>query len=413
MKEVVGKYDKAIIYTDNVEEQALNQIKEILDSPISENAHTRIMPDVHAGAGSVIGYTARLGEKVNPFTIGVDIGCGVLAVPLSNYISRKVFETNVKHFDDFIRNEVPNGKGGVFSYLPRRLPARVGTAMEETLSRTQQDFETVFKSLGTLGGGNHFIEVGVSEDFPDDLWLLVHSGSRNFGYRIATYHQDLAYEKLKKSGNLEAIGELKRNYYGVELGEKIKELKKSNKAPSKELSYLFDQDDVSDYLHDLYVAQRYANENRFRIAETALRFFRQKLVERGTIDSVHNYIDPVDKIIRKGAIGARQGDPVVIPLNMRDGAILGVGKGNPEWNCSAPHGSGRVLSRKAAKESLSFEDFKKSMDGVYTTSVSLATLDEAPEAYKPSDEIIGLLQNTVYVTRRLLPIWNFKARDGQ
>lgn len=404
--EIKGLYDTAIVYTDNIEQQAIHQIKTLMDQPMSLYSHTRIMPDVHAGAGCVIGYTAKLTDKIVPNLIGVDIGCGVLAVNLP--ISYERIKDNLEALDLFVRNEIPSGRE-INKCQQSFLSSKFTSKVKEVCANTGQDFNYVINSLGSLGGGNHFIEIDKNET--DDCWLLVHSGSRNFGLKIANFHQRKAKERNFKEERSQLIAELKSQYTGEELGKKIAEIK--IKKPETGLEFL-EGSDLEDYAFDMTVAQEFASINRKMIALKILRFFNLDFYPAEgnlSIESVHNYIDFDQEIIRKGAIDASKGEKVVIPLNMRDGVILGIGKGNEDWNFSAPHGSGRTMSRTEARKTLSLTKFQEEMDRVYSTSVSEQTIDEAPEAYKPSEEIIKYLEPTVEVKERLYPIWNFKALE--
>jgi RNA-splicing ligase RtcB len=323
----------------------------------------------HAGAGAVIGFTSTLGSKVIPNVIGVDIGCGI-----SSYNMGKI-DLNFEEVDKIIKDNIPSGfsvrEKPLQKYLLDKFDHKnLLEKVEEICTRTNQDYNRVERSLGTLGGGNHFIEIG--EDQNGDKWLTVHTGSRNFGLKVALFHQNIA--------------------------------KKSN--PNGDLSYL-EGAEADAYYHDMKVAQEYAEANRVVIATDILRNLRARHTEM--VESVHNYINFNQGIVRKGAISAAAGERVVIPWNMRDGLVLGVGKGNEDWNSSAPHGAGRVMGRVVAKKTLDIEDFKKSMEGIWTSCVSQETLDESPMVYKNHEEIETHLHETVEVTHRVKPLYNFKA----
>jgi RNA-splicing ligase RtcB len=365
MFELKGKYGMTKVFNDAVEESAMSQITQLINSPVSEYAKVRIMPDVHAGAGCVIGYTATLTDRTVPNLIGVDIGCGVRAVKLGK------ISIEYANLDDVIRDEVPSGHNVGLEEVRSSHEEDV----KEICDRMEQDYSRVLKSIGSLGGGNHFIEVAVDED--QNKWLLIHSGSRNFGLKVANWHQ----KKANKSC---------RNY-----------------TPG--LAYLTG-DDALDYYADMEVAQKYARMNRLWIMVKIMNAMNFPSTRKeDVVESVHNYIDFKDNVVRKGAISAHDGEMVVIPFNMRDGSIIGVGKGNDDWNNSAPHGAGRVMSRRKAKENIDLKDFENTMKGIWSSCISKATLDEAPMAYKKADHIVKYLEPTVEIKHRLIPVYNFKA----
>jgi RNA-splicing ligase RtcB len=337
------------------------------------------MPDVHAGKGAVIGFTATLTDKVIPNVVGVDIGCGVLGIKLGK------INVDFLDLDRFIRVHIPNGckvRCVAYNELPKIIEkdfklsfAKFYNSVVSISAKMQLEHPYFLKSLGTLGGGNHFIELDKDQD--DNVWLIIHSGSRNFGLKIANYHQKIAIQGCGKKLGLEWLeGEL-----------------------------------ALEYINDMYFAQKYAAINRKIIATEICKFLNLKISTLETIESVHNYIDEKDKIIRKGAVSARLNEKVIIPWNMRDGAIIGTGKGNDWWNNSAPHGAGRNMGRNAAKKTLNIDDFKQSMTGIWTSCVNEGTLDEAPMAYKDHTQIKGLIQDTVDIQYVLRPIYNFKAQE--
>jgi len=369
MIEVNGKFGNAKIFNDLVDETSLSQIYHLLSSPIAKNANIRIMPDIHAGAGCVIGSTFEIGDIVIPGVVGVDIGCGVLAINLGK------IDIDFSALDNFIRNNIPSG----FSVNNNieadvKIDSGIGKRMLDIAVKIELDYGRDVRSLGTLGGGNHFIEIDKDEN--NNKWLLIHSGSRNFGLKIANYHQKKANESC--GGKMEG------------------------------LAYL-SGDMADEYYEDMKVAQEFAILNRVTMSKKIIDYLEVDSIEK--IESVHNYINFDDGIVRKGAISAKEGEPVIIPLNMADGAIIGTGKGNEDWNFSAPHGAGRLMSRSKAKETINLEDFQKVMDdaGVWTSCVSKSTLDESPFAYKNADDILRYLEPTVDVTHRIYPIYNFKA----
>jgi len=382
-----GKYGEAIIYNDYVENSACSQIINLLNEPMSKDAHVRIMSDVHAGAGCVIGYTAYLTNKVVPNLIGVDIGCGVLAVKLKK-------RPNLDELEELISKNIPTGFSKRQEISPL-VSEKYKGELRDFCKTVGQDYDTAVYSLGTLGGGNHFMEL--NEDSNGDVWFVVHTGSRNLGKNTADHFQKIAV----LDDNKKKVEEIKSIFYGEEIEERIKNLPKKTKG----LEYL-EGDDLVDYLTAMKFAQEYASFNREIIVDLVVK----KYGEGKRVESVHNYIDLGAGIVRKGAISARYGEWVVIPLNMKDGSILAVGKGNADWNFSAPHGAGRKMSRSVAKNTLSLEKFEKEMEGIYTTCVGKSTLDESPMAYKDADEILEYIKPTVDVLDRLIPIWNYKAK---
>lgn len=407
MFEIKGKYDIAKVFANELEEQAIEQIENILNQPISEGANTRIMPDAHAGKGCVVGYTAKIGEEVNPNLIGVDIGCGVSGVRLKNNI------TNLKIFDLRAHSRIPTGRNTYLDkyyeqakewiqavYFFAREEGLSGNFFEEIVGiclKTNQDFLRVVNSIGTLGGGNHFCELGL--DSEGKQWFFVHSGSRNFGYKVADYWQNIAFgEKEKREKQIENI---KANYSGKEIEERIKAIP----TIKKEFATLTGEN-LKGYLRDADIAKKYAELNRRMIIS---RLFGKNEFDK-MVETTHNYIDAEDKIVRKGAIRALKGEELVIPLNMRDGVIFGVGKGNEDYNFSAPHGAGRKMSRSQARKTLSLEEFTSSMEGIYSSCVGESTIDEAPGAYKDMEDIIENIADTIEIKEIIKPIWNFKDK---
>lgn len=397
MFRIQGEYTTAKIFTDNIEEGALSQVYDICNHIAFKNSKIRIMPDVHKGAGICIGFTAELKDKVIPNVVGVDIGCGVLAVNLGN------IDINLEKLDKFIRKNIPSGFDGYGN------PEFKLNGYEKDICNTiglNKDKQA--SKLGTLGGGNHFIEVDLDKN--DNKYLLIHTGSRNFGYKIAKYWQDKAikvFENKRNKKRQNLIESLKDQNRHQEIEEKLKEFKNRNKL-SKQLRYL-EGDNKSNYLLNMEVAQSYAKANRKFISEKILNYLGLSIGEVSYIDTVHNYIGG-DDIIRKGAVSAKKGEKLVIPLNMKDGAIIADGRGNPDWNYSAPHGAGRVMSRTEAKKKLNIDKFKNDMKDIYSKSISSNTLDESPRAYKNKNLILDNTNETIEVIKRLKPIYNFK--DG-
>lgn len=364
--------NKVKIFAKIVEDSAKEQITEMANSPLGEKAHIRIMPDCHAGAGCVIGTTMYVRDKVCPNLVGVDIGCGVL------YAKTNIsFEDRLDELDSVIRRFIPYGMNAhkqkvEYDFSKLRCYNKGLNKAERKLAN---------KSLGTLGGGNHFIEAY------EDGGIAIHSGSRNIGLSVAEYYQNLAIEKT-----------------AIKYGEENKS--KKGYSFNKDLCYLTGQD-MKDYLNDVEVMQKFADDNRKRILKTIMEKMGGKVLSE--VNSIHNYIDVKNKILRKGAISAQKGEVLVIPLNMRDGLLLCEGKGNADWNYSAPHGAGRLYSRHQAKKLFTVEEYRKSMEGIYSTCINRETLDEAPFAYKDYKSIVDCIKPTVTIKKRLIPIYNFKA----
>ena len=396
------------IFTNNIEESAKEQIDLLLEQEPFKNCKIRIMPDVHAGTGCVIGFTGNLGDKVIPNIVGVDIGCGMLCVELGN------IDIDLEKLDKIIRKYIPSGMN----------------VCEEQIQ--DYDFERLIcypllknkdnwlgKSLGTLGGGNHFIEIDIDEK--NNKYLVIHTGSRNLGKQVAELYQEksiheCSYEEEKKFEKEETIRICKSLGLEKEIQQKLIEINKKydgrTKLP-KELCYLQGKSREA-YLYDMRKCQAFATLNRELIANkiiSELLGYGNQLHDFNYFYTIHNYIDFIDNMVRKGSISAKKGEKVIIPMNMRDGCIIGIGKGNEDWNYSAPHGAGRTMSRNMAKENLKIEDYEKSMEGIYTTSVNKETIDEAPMVYKPMEEIIKYIEPTIEVKKIIKPIYNFKASE--
>lgn len=373
-----GKYNYALIMTDYPEEEALSQVKSLLDSPQSANCKIRYMADMHAGKGCTVGYTQTLTNFVVPNFIGVDIGCGIYSYNLGIKKSDIDFDA----LDIFIKQNIPSG------FAIRSEPIDISQYLEgdyyqqftDIIEKLKLDKDKVLKSLGTLGGGNHFIEL--DEDPNGDVYLTLHTGSRNFGLQVCNYYQKLAKEFTDSCSPIPIISGME--YLPVKYGG-------------------------LEYLSALNIAQKFAHINRTIIAEKICNLFFGIDVPQNNIQSVHNYIDFTDNIIRKGAIRAHKDEIVVIPFNMRDGVAVCIGKGSEKWNYSAPHGAGRKMSRKKAKESISIDQYKESMKGIYTSCVNETTLDESPFAYKNYEAVIEEMKETVEVLYIMKPIYNFKA----
>lgn len=420
------------IFTSNIEQQALDQINLLLEQESFKNCKVRIMPDVHAGTGCVIGFTGNLGDKVIPNIVGVDIGCGMLCVELGD------IDLDLEKLDKVIREHIPNGMN-VHDFLPPQ-PFFLGHL--KCYKELKNKDNWLEKSMGTLGGGNHFIEVDVDDE--NNKYLVIHTGSRNLGKQVAEIYQNKAieycsYKKELAEEKMATILYLKDEHRENEIQNALMEINKKYEGKTKlpkDLCYL-EGELREDYLHDMKICQKFAKDNRLCIAKqilcnyfelpyyqgyksvrlreipTETSFFTQDMIEKDFwyFETIHNYISFEDIIVRKGAISAKKGEKVLIPMNMRDGCIIGIGKGNDDWNQSAPHGAGRIMSRMKAKETFDINQFKESMKGIYTTSVNEDTLDEAPMVYKPMQEIIDCIGDTIEITNVIKPIYNFKASD--
>lgn len=416
MKTIDG-YDVKI-FTDNIEENALEQIKILLSIDVFSDKKIRIMPDVHAGAGCVIGFTGNLGDKVIPNIVGVDIGCGMRILNLG-----KIENIDFHAFHEHIRGNIPFGKivrEDRFGFKPLvneemeiyREAKKLVT--ELYCYRELKDSGRINKAIGSLGGGNHFIEL--DKDDEGNVYLVIHTGSRNLGKQVADIYQNRAIKHLTEGADefeetiKRTIEEYKAAGRRSELQSVIKQMRKSQQDAEpmlpRDLCYV-ENDAREDYLHDMRICQRWAVLNRKLISLLLLKFFPNvNIVEE--FESIHNYISN-NNIIRKGSISAAEGERCIIPLNMRDGSLLCTGKGNPDWNYSAPHGAGRVLSRTQAYAQIKMEDFEASMAGIYSESVNDFTRDESPMVYKPADEIIANIGDTVSIDTIIRPIFNFKA----
>lgn len=405
MKEIIGKYTTAKIFTDIIDDSAVKQIQTLCDQSFTSSTKIRIMPDVHAGAGCVIGFTADLKDKVIPNIVGVDIGCGMLTVKLGH------IDFSLKELDQIINKYVPSG----FSVHEEKI-VHFEELTDLYCYRELKKTEWIKKSLGTLGGGNHFIEI--DQDDEKNKYLVIHSGSRNLGKQVAEHYQKIAIETRKGKDILiqrkqEIIEEYKAKGKEKQIEQALKQLyqtyhEKELDIP-EELCYLTGEYREK-YLHDMAICQRYASLNRKMIANIILHhLFHKDINAFESFETIHNYIDHEHNIIRKGAVSARKDEILLIPLNMRDGSLICIGKGNQDWNESAPHGAGRMYSRNEAKKEFSLEDFEKQMSGIYSTSINENTLDESPMAYKDKEEIIKYISDTVEILKVIKPIYNFKA----
>lgn len=398
MLELKGKYNTAKVFTDIIDEASISQIMLLLNQEFVSESRIRLMPDVHAGAGCTIGTTMTIRDKIVPNLVGVDIGCGMECVELREK------EIDLKKLDRVIHEKIPAG----FRVRDRIHHNYCHCALDKLRCIDHINVDRAEKSLGTLGGGNHFLEANRDEN--GTVYLVVHTGSRHLGLEVAQYYQNEGYRALNNSSGLDKkalIAQYKREGRTKEIQKALKQMENTKKTSiPKELAYvegrLFD-----DYIHDMQIVQDYAAWNRKTIAEEILNAMDLMAVSEFT--TIHNYIDTKAMVLRKGAVSAKLGERLIIPINMRDGSLICKGKGNEDWNESAPHGAGRLMSRSKAKEAFTVDEFKAQMDGIYTTSVGMDTLDECPMAYKRMEDIVGNITDTVHIEKVIKPIYNFKA----
>lgn len=400
MIEVNGRFNSAKIYTDVVDKASISQVITLCNQEFSAGSRIRLMPDIHAGAGCTIGTTMTITDKVVPNLVGVDIGCGMETI--------RIRETHLEmqRLDKLIYERIPSG----FKIRDKAHRYAERVDLEELFCAKHVDLLRAEKSVGTLGGGNHFIEVDRDEE--ENLYVVVHSGSRHLGKEVASYYQEEGFKILNRTDDKsiqQMIQELKDAGRQKEIQQELKRLKnlKQTEIP-RELAYvsgeLFDQ-----YIHDMKLVQRFAALNRQAMIDEIVKGMKLHVEEQFT--TVHNYIDTDSMILRKGAVSARAGEQLLIPINMRDGSLICMGKGNEDWNCSAPHGAGRLMSRAQAKQSFTVSDLKKQMSEVYTTSVNSATLDECPMAYKNMTDIVENIGPTAEIVKIIKPVYNFKAGE--
>ena len=402
MLEIKGKYATAVCYAKVIEDEAIEQIKRMCDYELTEGSEIRIMPDVHAGKGCTIGTTMTIADKACPNVVGVDIGCGMYTVKLKNK------ELDFEKIDEACH------------FIPSGMNVWEGRMERFDLSdlkcyRALRDTKRLERSLGTLGGGNHFIEVDQAND--GTYYLVIHSGSRNLGKQVAEIYQQIAIDlhSGKEQYYIDRdriIEEYKAAGKRKEIEGELKKLKKEYEDNAllipADICWLYGKF-LDDYLHDVKICQAFAKRSRERMAEIILDRTGMEAVE--SFHTIHNYIDTDEMILRKGAIAAHEGEKVLIPINMRDGSVIAVGRGCKDWNYSAPHGAGRIMSRSKAKDSLSMDEYKETMKGIYTTSVNESTLDEAPMAYKSLEDIIDVIRDSVDIIEVMKPVFNFKASD--
>lgn len=395
---IIGKQNEAIVYGDNIEDSAIEQIQILCDQAFASGSKIRIMPDVHTGAGCTIGMTMTITDKVVPNIVGVDIGCGMYTVCLGK------IDIDFEKLDTIVHG-IPSGKN-VWEGRQKKFDLTVLNCY-----RNLKDTKRIAKSIGTLGGGNHFIEIEKTQR--DVKYMIIHTGSRNLGKQVANYYQDMAIDLHKGKQEYfqkrdEMIAQYKAEGRRKELQQALKTIvwtQKKLEIP-EELCFLYGEY-MEQYLHDIAICQQFAKENRELIAQKIMEAMSWEPQE--VFHTVHNYIDVKENIVRKGAISAKKGEKVLIPINMKDGSILAIGKGNAEWNYSAPHGAGRLYSRSQAKEQFTLQQYQKEMEGVYSTCVTEKTLDESPMAYKKLEDIVNAVQQTVDVVEVMKPIYNFKA----
>ncbi|MDE5947115.1 MAG: RtcB family protein [Oscillospiraceae bacterium] len=398
MFEVNGKYNSAKIFTDKIEQDAINQIITLCNQEFSENLKIRIMPDVHAGSGSTIGTTMTIKDKVVPNIVGVDIGCGMETIKI------KEKHIELQKLDKLIYEKIPSG----FEIRTKSHRFAEKIALEKLFCIEHINLDKAEKSIGSLGGGNHFIEADKSSD--GSIYIVIHSGSRHLGIEVAKYYQNTAYRILNKTAQSdidELIARLKSEGKTKNIQSEIKKLvnTKTTSIP-KHLAYV--QGDLFDkYIHDMKIVQQFALINRQAMMDEIIKGMKLHVIEQ--FSTIHNYIDTDNMILRKGAVSAQKDEKLLIPINMRDGSLICTGKGNPDWNYSAPHGAGRIMGRSEAKRSFTVSEFKKQMKDIYTTSVNANTLDECPMAYKNIDDILENIGDTVEVNDIIKPIYNFKS----
>lgn len=404
MIEVKGKYNKAIIFTDEVDDVTYGQVSELLNQEFTKDSQIRIMPDCHAGIGCVIGTTMTITDKIVPNLVGVDIGCGLDVIKLGK------IDINLIKLDEFISNNIPSG----FDVNSKVLDDSIDLSNLKCYDHLRNK-NYLMRSIGSLGGGNHFIEIDIDEE--GNKYLIIHSGSRNLGTQVAEYYQKeaLKYHKNKmldiEKEKLKIIEEYTKEGRRKQIEGALKKLSKTkiNIGVPETLAYL-EGELFTSYIHDMEICQKFASKNREVMAKTILNYLDLDYDSLPKFETIHNYINTNDMILRKGAISAYKGERVIIPINMKDGCIIAIGKGEKEFNYSAPHGAGRLMSRREALNTLSLKDFKESMKEIYSTSVSKDTLDEAPFVYKPIEMILENIRDTVEVEKIIKPIYNFKAK---
>lgn len=395
MFELRGKHNTAKVFTDNCDAETISQLTTLLNQEFCKDSRICIMPDCHAGKGCVVGTTMTLTDKVVPDLVGVDIGCGMLCIQLEET------EFDPQKLDQIIQDYIPSG-------------CNVHNEERPELCRDVADLvapvnaSLAYRSIGSLGGGNHFIEV--DKDKNGHMYLVIHSGSRHLGLEVANHYQDLAYKNrtgLSKDEMKSFIESMKRDGRTKEIQKAITELKATYHTDiPKELCYI-EGSDMANYIHDMKIMNKFATANRHRMADIIISHMGLHVADQFT--TTHNYVDTENMILRKGSISAQKNEKVIIPMNMRDGSLICIGKGNPDWNYSAPHGAGRIMSRSQAKDLVNMQEFEEAMHGIYSSSVCTSTIDEAPMVYKPMAEIMENIKDTVDIIDVIRPVYNFKA----
>lgn len=396
MVEFKGTYGNAKVFTDNIDEGTISDIYKILNSPVSKDANVRFMPDIHKGASCPIGTTMKITDKVIPYFIGVDINCGMLCQEL------KESHVELTKLDKIIHQNVPSG----FSSRESAHKFADEIDLTELHCVKEINIKRALLSVGSLGGGNHFIELNKDED--GKLYLVIHTGSRNLGKQIADYYQNLAFEQMKSNQITKSEIVTQLIHLGKE--DQIERILKTIDIPKIDKSMAYCTGELMEqYLHDMDIAQKYASLNRKAIADVIQRGMGWHVVDE--FETIHNYIEMSTMILRKGAVSANKGERLIVPISPSFGSLICIGLGNDDWNFSAPHGGGRAMSRKAAKEKFTTVDFKKAMEGVFTTTISKDTIDECPMAYKDPQEIIENIKDTVNVVNHIVPVYNFKGSE--
>lgn len=407
MRTLIGKYNQADVFTNNIDDTTSNQVIELCNQDWVKGSIIKIMSDCHAGKGCVIGTTMTIADKISPSLVGVDLGCGMLCIDITG------LTIELDKLDAFIHRNIPSGHNNNDIKL-----TNYDNYKNLLCYGHLKNKDNFGKAIGSLGGGNHFIEINKSD--LRKQYLVIHSGSRNLGKQVAEYYQNIAIDSCKNDGIgrveqrqliIDGLRSIKKEYeISMALQEFDKQFKEASPQYPRELCYVSGHY-MDDYLHDMKIAQEYASINRITMAQTILGFLGSDITEVDNFETIHNYINFEDNIMRKGAVSAKLGEKLIIPINMKDGSLLCIGKGNDYWNQSAPHGAGRLMSRHEAKRTISMDDYKSSMTDVYTSCVTEETLDESPMAYKPMEEIIANIQDTVEIVDIIKPMYNFKASE--
>ena len=398
MLELRGKYNETKVFTDLIDESAISQLTLLLNQEFVKDSKIRIMPDVHAGAGCTIGTTMTIHDKIVPNLVGVDIGCGMLCTEL------KDADFDPEKLDRIIREFIPSGHE-IHDNEDKNF-----TKLNELYCKNHVDLSRALRSIGSLGGGNHFVEIDKDEN--GKLYLVIHSGSRHLGLEVANYYQNMAYNNCNKSSKEEVqalINSYKQAGRQREIEKALIAMKNTKRTNiPKDLCYI-EGDDMTHYIHDMKIMNDFAKANRQKMADIIISKMNWNVTE--SFSTIHNYVDTDHMILRKGSVSARKDEKLIIPMNMRDGSLICIGKGNNEWNQSAPHGAGRLMSRGEAREQVGMEEYRASMKNIWSTSVCEATIDESPMAYKPMESIIENVKDTVDIVNIIKPVYNFKASN--